>query len=262
MEASYKKVVDKMRGQEYSIPKQINNQSMQSIPQQATFNVETLIVVNDSDTGRTCIRGSTTYPLGEFQLDLKEEWLDDVCKFDEQPSNTFEEFEECFIGQSEEIKVRIIDDILGHPRFDHDDGLQEIFNYQLSICKDEIDSICAYLKISEKDFYGVLIQPDGFIIDRVFAPMDVVECFRSHKSGKIDEEEFAVAISESYIEFEVQCHMVFDLILDSQKLINSLIVDQFCDQLDNEEGDDWETILDGLVNKLVDRLAYLKNCAY
>ena len=235
---------------------------MQSTPQQATFNVETLIVVNDSDTGRTCIRGSTAYPLGKFQLDLKEEWLDDACKFDEQPSNTFEEFEECFIGQSEEIKNKIIDGILGYPRFDHDDGLQELINYQLSICKDEIDSICAYLEISEKDFCDVLIQRDGFIIDRVFVPMDIVECFRSHRLGKMDEEEFAEAISESSIEFEVQCHMVFNFILDSKTLINALYQNDLCDRLDTEEGGDSGAMLDELVNKLIDRLAYLKNCAY
>jgi hypothetical protein len=235
---------------------------MQSTPQQATFNVETLIVVNDSDTGRTCIRGSTTYPLGEFQLDLKEEWLDDACKFDEQPSNTFEEFEEYFIGQSEEIKNKIIDGILAHPRFDHDDGLQELINYQLSISKDEIDSICAYLEVSEKEFYGALIQPDGFIIDRIFVPADIVESFRSHKLGKMDDEEFAEAISESSIEFEVQCHMVFNLILDSQTLINALYQNDLCDRLDNEEDDDSGVILDELVNKLIDSLAHLKNSTY
>lgn len=235
---------------------------MQSTPQQALFKVEALIVVNDSETGRTCIRGSTTYSLGEFQLDLKEEWLDDACKFEELPSNTFEEFEECFISQSEEVKNKIIDDILEYPRFDHEDGLQEIIRSSLSICKDEIESICAYLEISEKDFYDALIQPDGFIIDRVFVPIDMVECFRSHKLGKIDEEEFAEAISELFIEFGVECHMVFNLILDSKTLINALYQNDLCDRLDNEEDDDSEAMLDGLVNKLIDRFAYLKNCAY
>lgn len=235
---------------------------MQSTPQQALFNVETLIVVNDSETGRTCIRGSTTYSLGEFQLDLKEKWLDDACKFDELPSNTFEEFEECFIGQSEEIKNKIVDDILGYPRFDHDDGLQEIISSSLSICRDEVESICAYLEISEKDFYGAFIQPDGFVIDRVFAPTDIVECFRSYKLGKIDKEEFVEAITESPVEFGVECHMVFNLILDGQYLVNALYQNELCDRLDNEEDDDSGVMLDELVSKLIDSLAHLKNSTY
>lgn len=235
---------------------------MLSTPLQATFNLETLIVVNYSNTGHTCIRGSTTYPLGEFQLDLKETWLDDACKFDEQPSNTFEEFEECFIGQSEEIKNKIIDDILGYPRFGHDDGLQETIGNWLSICRDEIESICAYLEISEKDIYGAFIQPDGFVIDRVLAPTDIIECFRSYKLEKIDKEEFVVAIAESSIEFEVQCHMVFNLISDSQTLINALYQNDLCDRLENEEDDDSGAMLDKLVNKLIDSLAHLKNSTY
>jgi hypothetical protein len=235
---------------------------MQSTPHQAIFKVEALIIVNDSDTGRTCIRGSTSYSLGEFQLNLKENWLDNICKFDELPSNTFEEFEECFIGQSiEEIKNEI-DSILYYPRFDHNDGLQEIIGSSLSICEDEIESICAYLKISEKDFYDALIQPDGFIIDRVLVPMDIVECFRSHKLGKIDEEEFAENISELFIEFCVECHMVFNLILDSQDLIDALYQNDLCDRLDTEEGEDSEAMLDELVKKLIDSLAHLKDGAY
>jgi hypothetical protein len=106
------------------------------------------------------------------------------------------------------------------------------------------------------------MQRDGFIIDRVFVPMDIVECFRSHRLGKMDEEEFEEAVSESSIEFEVQCHMVFNFMLDSKTLINALYQNELCDRLDNEEDDDSEAMLDGLINKLIDRIAYLKNSSY
>ena len=106
------------------------------------------------------------------------------------------------------------------------------------------------------------MEPDGFIVDRVFEPSDVIADYHRLKSGTIDEDDFNESLSESPIEFTIECHRLFKLRLEQQALIDMLYALRLCDHLVVEDdSDEPSSKLEELVNRLVESLGHLKPTA-
>ena len=224
--------------------------------QPLSFKLEALILVVDSSTGHECYRGSTSHEIGEFQYIFNQEWLEDACKFADSPAGLFEEFKECFGDKAFEIEDQLIE-ILGFPRFDHSDGLEEIASGLLWCAQDHIRSLCRFLNISESDFYNIFVEPDGFVLDRVFEPTDTIDCYRTLKADLIDEEDFFDALSDSPIVFTVESNMLFKINLSGDHLMDGLrsngLLDTF---LDDESAESIQKV-EETVNSLKESLAHL-----
>jgi hypothetical protein len=222
------------------------------------FNVETLIVVNDLFSDYQYFRGSTPHKIGGFTVEFNRDFLEYTSKFSKSESNSFEEFKECFGNSVGEIQKKL-EEVLSYPRFDHGDGFEDIANSLLFCAQEEIAALCDYLEIPEIEFLKVFVEPDGFIVDRVFEPSDLIADYHRLKSGTIDEDDFIESLSETPIEFTVECHMLFKLRLEQKALIDMLYKLRLCDHLVVEDDSDGpSTKLEGLVNRLVESLGHLK----
>jgi len=222
------------------------------------FNVETLIVVNDLFSDYQCFRGSTPHKIGGFTVEFNRDFLEYTSKFSKSESNSFEEFKECFSNSVGEIQKKL-EEVLSYPRFDHGDGFEDIANSLLCCAQEEIAALCDYLEIPKIEFLKVFVEPDGFIVDRVFEPSDLIADYHRLKSGTIDEDDFIESLSETPIEFTVECHMLFKLRLEQKALIDLLYALRLCDHLVVEDDSDGPSSkLEELVNRLVESLGHLK----
>ena len=222
------------------------------------FQVEALIVVNDLFSGYQYFRGSTLHDMGSFTVEFNRDFLEHASKFSASESNSFEEFKECFGNSVGEIQKKL-EEVLSAPRFDHGDGFEDIANSLLFCAQDEIAALCDYLEIPKIEFLKAFMEPDGFIFDRVFEPSELVANYHRLKSGAIDEDVFIKSISESPIEFTVECHMVFKLRLEKKALIDMLYAFGICDHLVIEDDSDYPSSkLEKLVNRIVESLGHLK----
>ena len=138
-----------------------------------------------------------------------------------------------------------INDILGHPRFDYHDGLAEIDSIHMWNSGNELEALCNFLGESKSYILGILFQFDGFVIDSVTEPTDVVDACKKLRSGDIDSEEFDQDISEIGLEFEVECHMLFNAILDSEQLGSEL-----SSHINPENEDKLSILCKNLINSL------------
>jgi hypothetical protein len=227
--------------------------------EQVAFHVEALIVVNDLFSGHECFRGSTPHEIGRFTVEYNRDFLENTSKFGESQSNSFENFQECFGSSVGEIQKKL-EEVLGRPRFDHGNGLDDIADSLLFCAQDEIDALCDYLKVPKIKFLKMFIEPNGFMVDRVFEPAELIADFRRLKSGVIDEDDFNESLSELPVEFTVECHMLFSLKLEEKALIDTLYASGFCEHLDNND-DSMESgnKLKELVSRLVESLGHLKS---
>jgi hypothetical protein len=224
------------------------------------FNVETLIVVNDLFSTFQYFRGSTPHKIGGFTMEFNKDFLEYTSKFSKSESNSFEEFKECFGNSVGEIQKKL-EEVLSFPRFDHGDGFEDIANSLLFCAQEETAALCDYLEIPRIEFLKVFVEPDGFIVDRVFEPSDLIADYHRLKSGTIDEDNFIESLSESPIEFTVECHMLFKLRLEQKALIDMLYTLRLCDHLVVEDdSDEPSSKLEELVNRLVESLGHLKPC--
>lgn len=222
------------------------------------FNVETLIVVNDLFSDYQYFRGSTPHEIGGFTVEFNRDFLEYTSKFSKSESNSFEEFNECFGNSVGEIQKKL-EEVLSYPRFDHGDGFEDIANSLLFCAQEEIAALCDYLEIPKIEFLKVFVEPDGFIVDRVFEPSDLIADYHRLKSGTIDEDDFIESLSESPIEFTVECHMLFKLMLEQKALIDMLHTLRLCDHFVVEDNsDEPSSKLEELVNRLVESLGHLK----
>lgn len=222
------------------------------------FNVETLIVVNNLFSDYQYFRGSTPHKIGGFAVEFNRDFLEYTSKFSKSESNSFEEFKECFGNSVGEIQKKL-EEVLSYPRFDHGDGFEDIANSLLFCAQEEIAALCDYLEIPKIEFLKVFVEPDGFIVDRVFEPSDLIADYHRLKSGIIDEDDFIESLSESPIEFTVECHMLFKLRLEQKALIDMLYTLRLCDHLVAEDdSDEPSSKLEELVNRLVESLGHLK----
>lgn len=225
------------------------------------FNVEALIVVNDLFSDYQHFRGSTPHEIGGFSVEFNRDFLEYTIEFSESESNSFEEFKECFGSSVGEIQQKL-EEVLSYPRFDHGDGFEDIANSLLFCAQDEIADLCDYLEIPKIEFLKVFVEPDGFIVDRVFEPSDLIADYYRLKSGTIDEDDFNESLSESPIEFTIECHMLFKLRLEQKALIDMLYALRLCDHLVVEDdSDEPSSKLEELVNRLVESLGHLKPTA-
>lgn len=222
------------------------------------FKVETLIVVKDLFSDYLYFRGSTLHEIGSFTVEFDRNFLEYTSKFSASESNSFEEFKECFGSSVGEIQEKL-EEVLSYPRFDHGDGFEDIANSLLFCAQEEIAALCDYLEVPKIEFLKAFMEPDGFIVDRVFEPSDLIADYHRLKSGTIDQDDFIESLSESPIEFTVECHMLFKLRLEQKALIDMLYTLRLCDQLVVEDDSD-EPIskLEELVNRLVESLGHLK----
>ena len=222
------------------------------------FKVETLIVVNDLFSGYQYFRGSSLYDMGSFTVEFNRDFLEYTSKFSASESNSFEKFNECFGNSVGEIQKKL-EEVLSFPRFDHGDGFEDITNSLLFCAKEEIAALCDYLKVPKIEFLKAFVEPDGFIVDRVFEPSDLVADYHRLKSGTIDEDDFTESLSESPIEFTIECHMLFKLRLEEKSLIDMLYTFGLCDHLVVEDdSDEPSSKLEELVNRIVESLGHLK----
>jgi hypothetical protein len=222
------------------------------------FRIEALIVVSNLFTDYQCFRGSTLHEIGRFTVGSNSDFLEYTSKFSESESNSFEEFKECFGNSADEIQKKL-DEALSFPRFDHGDGLEDIANSLLFCAQEEIADLCDYLDVPRIDLLKVFLEPDGFIIERVFEPAELIADYHRLKSGAIDEDDFIQSLSESPMEFTAECHMLFNLQLEEKALIELLYASNFCDHLVIEDdSDEPENKLEELVNRLVESLSHLK----
>jgi hypothetical protein len=222
------------------------------------FNVETLILVNDLFSDYQYFRGSTAHKIGGFTVEFNRDFFEYTSKFSKSESNSFEEFKECFGNSVGEIQKKL-EEVLSYPRFDHGDGFEDIANSLLYCAQEEIAALCDYLEIPKIEFLKVFVEPDGFIVDRVFEPSDLIADYHRLKSGTIDEDDFIESLSESPIEFTVECHMLFKLMLEQKALIDMLHTLRFCDHfVVEDDSDEPSSKLEELVNRLVESLGHLK----
>lgn len=226
--------------------------------QSVDFKVDALIAVNDSTTGCECFRGSTLYELGRKTIDLDENWLESTIQYATLPNRTFEEFQDCFGDQSAEVEDKILE-VLSFPRFDHGDGLEELEGSMLPNSEKEIEALCKFLEVPKKHVLRLMLEPDGIEVDKVFEPSDLIISYNALKLGDITAEDFNAEIQESTIEFSVECHMIFSVVLDKEMLANTLRASSLCDKrLGDNENPVLEDEFEGLVGDIVQSMGHIR----
>ena len=224
----------------------------------AKFNVVTLAVVEDLLSGYQYFRGSTLYELDSFTVEFNRDFFEYASKFSESESNSFEEFIECFGNSGGEIQKKL-QEVLSFPQDEHR-GVDEVVGFVLWEVQEDIEALCDYLVVPKKDFLKVFMKTDGLEVDRVFIDSsDLIAYYHRLKSGSIDEDDFKEFISESPMEFTVECHMFFKLCLEEKTLIDMLYKFDLCEHLVNKDDrDEPENKLEELVNRLIESLGHLK----
>lgn len=210
-------------------------ESIQLAP--SVFNIQTLIVVNDAKTNRQLYRGSTLYEIGDFSISLNNTTLENLIAFSSMPSQSFESFRQCVANLDTDIENSILQ-TLQTPRFDHDDGLEEIGNLVIerSGVQQELSSLCEFLSVSPIDILQNLLQTNGIEVDRIQTSEEFesfVLTVKQFSSGELDNEEFQYEASQYSLEgfeFNVECHMFFDLLQDSDAFADVLYASGLCDE--------------------------------
>lgn len=161
-------------------------------------------MVNDLFSGYQYFRESTIHYIGSCTIEFNRDFFECTNKSSESESNSFEEFKECFGNLVCEIHKKL-KEVLSFPRCDHGCGCEDIANSLFFCAQEEIAALCDYLEVPKIEFLKVFVEPDGFIVDRVFEPSDLVADYNKLRSGTIDEDDFIESPSESPIEFTVEC---------------------------------------------------------
>lgn len=202
-------------------------------PLSTRFTLEAVILVNYPN-GRQ-YRWPSSHLVGEFEYELNGNWVYDVVRFADSDSILYERFQESFASQAKEIDD-IITEILGHPRFDHADGRQEMVEAMLWTVSSEITKLCDHLDISKDVFYSAIIDPVGFEVDKVYFDDDLISCCRSFTKGAIALDELNDICSTCPSEVSLGLAMDFNFRIDASDLTEALYADTLCDHLQEEEG--------------------------
>lgn len=218
------------------------------------FTIESVIVISNSSSGNQIYRSPGRNVIGSFTVQCNSDFLECSSSLSDSDSAIFEEFRECFSGLFGEIEERIMN-VLGFPRYDHGDGLEDLANSFFWSVEDETAALCDLLELPRIELLKILVDDDGFIVDRVYVPRDLIEDYRRFKSGAIHEDEFIEYLSAGEYEFCVEVHMSFRLHSDVAVIVDELYASGFCDHLDSDdENNDSELRLEELVNRLVGSL--------